>query len=423
MQETPPHPPNQVNFANTFLKKLFKIRERLEVVNNVLYRQFFDNVGNLAYRQIVVPPETTEAIIRTMHGDPMQGHTGASKILGELRKGYHFPNVAEKVQKFVNNCQDCIKAKPVKPSPVTPPLEPIYDHCNGPEDVLEIDLVGELPRSKGYSHILTARDYFSRYLFAIPIRKPDTEFVVDALLDIFTKHAYVPKHIITDKGSAFTSQVMKELMDKAGIKVSHATIKHAQLIRMIERSHQRLEQILKINDSADRPQWDLCVNLAVMAHNTTYHQTLKCSPAEVFHGRVPYNALDMKFGNTLSPPRNTTDTESLVDNLNSKFKETHTNIIRAFHKSKAYYDRKAQASPVKVIDFVFLLNLKISAQSETIPFDSFKWEGPYKVVKVLSQSNYIIRRSGTFKTQCVHRMRLRPFIPHDPSEDVNDDAS
>ena len=159
-------------------------------------------------------------------------------------KGTTSPNLAEKVQKFVNNCQDCIKAKPIKPISVTPPLEPIIDPCNGPEDVLEIDLVGELPRSNGYSHILTACDYFSRYLFAIPIRKPD----------IFTKHACVPMHIITDKGSAFTSQVITELMDKAGIKVSHATIKHAQTIGMIERSHQRLKQILKINVSADRPQ-------------------------------------------------------------------------------------------------------------------------------------------------------------------------
>ena len=282
-----------------------------------------------------VMPETTEAIIRTMHGDPMQGHPGASKMVGELRKRYYIPNLTEKVQEFVNNCQDCIKAKPVKPSSVTPPLVPIYDPCNGPEDVLEIDPVGELPRSNGYSHILTACGYFSRYLFAIPIRKPDTKSLVDALLDIFTKHAYAPKHNITNKGSAFTSQVITELMDKAGIKVSYATIKHAQTIGMIERSHQRLKQILKINISADRPQWDRYVNLAVMAHNTTYHQTLKCSPTEVFHGRVPYNALDLKVGNPLIPPRNSTDTQSLVDNLNARFKETHTNIIRAFHKYKA----------------------------------------------------------------------------------------
>ena len=71
----------------------------------------------------------------------------------------------------------------------------------------------------------------------------------------------------------------------------------------------------------------------------------------------------------------------------------------------------------------FLLNPKISTQSEKIPFNSFKWEGPYKVVKVLTQSNYIIRKVGTFKTQCVHRMRLRPFVPHDKIEDVTDDVN
>ena len=108
VQETPP---NQVNFASTFFQKQFKNRKRLEVVNNVLYRQFFDNTGNLAYRQIVVPPETTETIFRTMHCDPMQGHPGASKMLGELRKRYYIPNLAEKVQEFVNNCQVCINSE------------------------------------------------------------------------------------------------------------------------------------------------------------------------------------------------------------------------------------------------------------------------------------------------------------------------
>ena len=64
-----------------------KNRKRLEVVNKVLYRNHFDNTGRVLLKQIVVPLETTMPIIRTMHGDPMQGHPGASKLLAELRKG------------------------------------------------------------------------------------------------------------------------------------------------------------------------------------------------------------------------------------------------------------------------------------------------------------------------------------------------
>ena len=56
------------------------------------------------------------------------------------------------------------------------------------------------------------------------------------------------------------------------MKIEHATVKHAQTIGMVERSHQKLKQITKINISADSPQWH--VNMAVMAHNTTYHQAI-----------------------------------------------------------------------------------------------------------------------------------------------------
>ena len=40
-------------------------------------------------------------------------------------------------------------------------------------------------------------------------------------------------------------------------------------------------------------------------------------------------------------------------------------------------------------------------------------------MKVLSDSNYIIRKVGTHKTQCVHRMRLRLFKAEFPIDDIN----
>ena len=50
---------------------------------------------------------------------------------------------------------------------------------------------------------------------------------------------------------------------------------------------------------------------------------------------------------------------------------------------------------------------------------TFHWKGPFKVMKVLSDSNYIIRKVGTFKTQCVHRIRLKIFKLEFPVEDVD----
>ena len=109
--------------------------------------------------------------------------------------------------------------------------------------------------------------------------------------------------------------------------------------------------------------------------------------------------------------------------MNEKYKQVNDNILQAYHKYKRYYDRKAQASPLKVNDFVFLLNPKITDQSDKIAFNHFKWEGPFKVVKVLTNFNYIVRKIGTSRTQCVHRMRLRPFIPNAPIHDIEEDPN
>ena len=89
-----------------------------------------------------------------------------------------------------------------------------------------------------------------------------------------------PKHILTDKGTAFTAELLSEIAKAADIHISHATIKHAQTIGMVERTHAKLKKILKISVNADRPQWDHYVDIAIMAHNTTYHDSLKCSPTE-----------------------------------------------------------------------------------------------------------------------------------------------
>ena len=93
---------------------------------------------------------------------------------------------------------------------------------------------------------------------------------------------------------------------------------------MVERFHQRLEQILKINVSADYPQWDKYVNLAVMAHNTTYHQSLECTPSEVFHVRIPHDGMRNKR----------TDRAKLVDQLNEKYKQSMTTYSTPITRTK-----------------------------------------------------------------------------------------
>ena len=135
--------------------------------------------------------------IRALHNSPVQGHPGSKKMLHELRKRYYSPSLAIEIQKILDGSETCMKSKNVKESQLRPPLQKIYDQCDGPEDMLEIDIVGPLPASNGFTHIRTAVDVFSRYLFAVPLKRPDTHSVVKRLPSIFTRQ---PKPILTDKG-------------------------------------------------------------------------------------------------------------------------------------------------------------------------------------------------------------------------------
>ena len=44
------------------------------------------------------------------------------------------------------------------------------EHVLGPESILEIDILTNLPNSVGYQNIVTMIDVFSRYLFAYPTK-------------------------------------------------------------------------------------------------------------------------------------------------------------------------------------------------------------------------------------------------------------
>ena len=72
--------------------------------------------------------------------------------------------------------------------------------------------------------------------------------------------------------------------------------------------------------------------------------------------------------------------------------------MQSYLKYKANYDEKAKAYPLQTTDYCYILTPKADTQSTKIPFREFRWQGLYKVEKVLPNNNYIVRRLGTNET-------------------------
>ena len=160
--------------------------------------------------------------------------------------------------------------------------------------------------------------------------------------------------------------------------------------------------------------WHKYVQIAVMSYNASYHENFGCEPTAVFHGRIPYNILDIKLG--LKPEWEKDANEDLTDELQKQKAEIHQsakdNLMQSYLKYKRYYDKKATANPLKVNDYCYILNPKADNQSMKFAFKDCIWTRPHLIVKVLSNNNYFVRRTGTRCTQTIQRIRLRLYAPN-----------
>ena len=346
-------------------------------------------------------------------------------MLIEIRQKYHYPGIAKIVKKWVQGCETCIKDKRIPNSTITPELLNLPEWDLGPEDAMQIDLLPNLPPSGGYENIITAMDVFSRCLFAYPVTDASATNTAKVIIDIMTKHTYLPTTLITDKGTAFTSKLVAEVAQILGIQIKCATTKHPQTIGKVERTHASLKTNFKMASGDYRRQWHKYLPLAVLNYNTTYHATLGSEPSRIFHGRIPYNILDLKLG--LNPNPKVLPTTDFADEFQRRTQilldSTKKNIMQSYLKYKEYYDRKAKAAPLNENDYRFILQPIADHQGSKIPFREYRWTGPYIVERVLPNENYIVRKLNSNKTQILHRIRLRKYEPHTVLQDIRPEGN
>ena len=413
-------PYNEVLIMTDSRYKHYKANEdRISLKDGLLFRKYFGETGSVKYYQILILKQLVKEVLRSLHGE-FGKHPGIFKTIIAYREKYYFPKMAQLIREWVVTCEQCIRESRIDPSLIRPPLQNPNVHLTAREDAMQFDLVQELPPSGGYENIVRAMDVFSRFLFAYPTSNQDAKKIATVIINIMTKHSYLPTTLISDKGTAFVSHVIKEVAGVLGITLKHATTKHAQTIGLLERSHASIKQALKIETGERRSLCHKYINIAVLNYNNSYHTGIGCEPSRDFHGRIPYNIPDLKWGirPQQQPIPNSQIAQKVLEQTEMIHQDVRKNTMQAYLKYKAYYDKKANASKLKEADYVYILQPKADHQGSKIPFTEFWWVGPYIIEKALPNNNYLVRKIGTNKTQVLHRMKMRHFTPRQPPADI-----
>ena len=187
-------------------------KKRIIIKDDILWRQYDNDLGEVSHLQVLLPGQLLKVLLQSLHakaGKP----PGISKIMHEIRQKYYFPSIATYVRNWVRHCERCIQDIRINNTRITPELIRIPDWDLGPDDLMQIYLLPELLPSGRYENIITAIDIISRYAFAYPVSNLTAVNTAKVIIDIMTRHAYLPTLIKTDKGSVFVSQVIHEVAE------------------------------------------------------------------------------------------------------------------------------------------------------------------------------------------------------------------
>ena len=388
-----------------------------EVKGGVLYRVYkhpYMNSGK-PLKQVMVPVQLRSRIMELAHGSLMGGHMGIKKTADKIQSAFYRPGIQGDVTRYCKSCDVCQKTVN-KGSVPKVPLEkmPLIDK---PFKRVAIDLVGPIgpPSEDGHRYILTLVDFATRYPEAVPLKNIDTETVAEALVDIFSRLG-VPEEILSDLGTQFVSECMKEVTRLLSIKQLTTTPYHPMCNGLTEKFNGTMKSMLKRLCSEQPRQWHRYINPLLFAYREVPQESTGFSPFELLYGRAvrgPMFILKELWTKELEEPEvknSYQDVFELREKLEDTLKLAHTELQKAQHKGKHYYDRKAKVRRFAQGDKVLIL----------LPTDHNKllmqWKGPFEVSAVVGLNDYKVCVKG--KERVYHANLLKKYFEREDSVPV-----
>jgi transposase InsO family protein len=366
-----------------------------------------------------VPEELQEEIISSHHDDPLHGHPGITRTMELIKRHYEFPNMKDKVTKFIKKCVSCQQnkhsthARYGEAQAMEPPTAPWTN--------ITMDFVTQLPTSKdpvtgyAYDSIFVVVDRFTKFAEMIPFRHSYTaEQLARVFLDRIIRHHGIPESIISDRDKLFTSNYWTTLLAVMGTKKKLSTAYHPQTDGQTERTNQTMETYLRTYSNQQQDNWVSLLPMAQIAYNNKLSEATGTTPFFANHGRHPN-----LFTRSLDSNIQTESAISSVQALKEVYEKSLENIAKAQSRAISYVNQKRKTAPqLKKGDKVYLLTKNLRTRRPTKKLDHVK-VGPFFISRQISPVNYRLELPKDARIHPVFHISL--LEPADPETPVQKD--
>eukprot|EP00253_Pinus_taeda_P013582 PITA_13582 len=244
--------------------------------------------------------------------------------------------------------------------------------------------------------ILTATDYFTKWIEEIPTRQATDAVIISFLENNILSCFGCPNKLITDKAATFKSKRMVEFCHKHHIILGHSTAYHPQGNGLAESSNKSLVNIIKKLLEINKKSWHKRLVNALWADRVSQKKSIGTSPFELVYG------VDTVFPTSLAAPvvkliyEASSEEDPMQRRLNQVVhlqqtrEEVFKNTSKLREKIKKIYDKKAKVEKFQVDDVVLKWDARNEEKGKNGKFENL-WKGPFKIAAYRGQNVFLLK--------------------------------
>ncbi|MCO5563733.1 hypothetical protein L7F22_017380 [Adiantum nelumboides] len=248
-------------------------------------------------------------------------------------------------------------------------------------------------------YIIVATDYVTKWAEAKASRKADAITTAKFLFENIIARFGCPFEIVSDNGTHFINEVIKELTSNFMISHHKSTPYYPQANGQAESTNKTLISVLTKTVEAHRTDWDLKLTSALWAYQTAYKVAINCTPFKMVYGQEAVMPWEFVILSLRVTSQEGWDGNPLVERLYilERLEEERQlavyNALIEKDRRKKWFDRHLKNKDIKVGDKVLMYGVRNEKKKL-----KYAGKGPYRVCKITPQGTICVETLDGIET-------------------------